>query len=397
MTATDQRIVCVVTGSRADYGHLYWLLREIDAEPGLRLQLVATGAHLNDAFGATLSEVTADGFAVDAEVDNLAMDGAEVAMSDSIARGISGCSEAFQKLVPDIVVLLGDRFEIFSAAVAAMTLRIPIAHIHGGELSAGAMDETMRHAITKMSHLHFVAAEPYARRVVQMGEDPAFVFAVGAPGLDHMSRLDPIPPTELEQDLDLPLSGSGVVFLVTFHPVTLDPAETHAAARALIEALGHWTDARIIITGVHPDPGHDELSKVLVDFAASQPGRAVIRKSLGHRRYLSLMHLCDVVIGNSSSGLIEAPAVGVPTVNIGSRQDGRLRGTSVIDCPASAKDIVAAIERALTPAFRERAATSKPPYGRGGASQSIKNVLASQDLAGILVKNFKDVPIEGRV
>ena len=271
MTTTHPRRVCVVTGSRADYGHLYWLLREIDAEPALRLQLVATGAHLSEAFGATLSEITDDGFTVDAQVDNLKMAGDEVEVSESIARGLTGCADAFKRLAPDVVVLLGDRFEIFAAAAAAMSLRIPIAHIHGGELSAGAMDDTMRHAITKMSHLHFVAAEPYAHRVMQLGEDPASVFAFGAPGLDHMSRLDPVQPAELERELGLPLSG--LVFLATLHPVTLDPAETRTVARAMIDALGHWMEASVVITGVHPDPGHGVLSRLLVEFAARRPDR----------------------------------------------------------------------------------------------------------------------------
>jgi UDP-hydrolysing UDP-N-acetyl-D-glucosamine 2-epimerase len=387
---TDRkRKVCVVTGSRAEYGLLYWLLREIQAEPSLQLQLVVTGMHLAPQFGMTVQQIKADGFVPDAKVDMQLSGDTPKALTKSIGAGLIGFADAFDKLQPDIVVVLGDRFEIFAAAQAAMVARIPIAHIHGGELTEGSIDEAIRHAITKMSHLHFVSAEPYRRRVIQLGEDPDRVWNVGAPGLDTIRKLKILDRTELSRRLDFDLTKP--FFLVTYHPVTLAAESVEEGAEALFAALEEFIDHNVIVTGVNADTGHEGIRRRIAGFAAAHPGRVLVRVSLGQRFYLSALAHADAVIGNSSSELIEAPALKIPAVNIGDRQRGRLRSPGVIDVEADRTAIAAAISKAVSREFREVAQSSASIFGDGHASEQIVRILRDHRLEGILMKRFWDL------
>ncbi|MCB2106474.1 MAG: UDP-N-acetylglucosamine 2-epimerase (hydrolyzing) [Rhodobacteraceae bacterium] len=274
-------------------------------------------------------------------------------------------------------------------ATASLMLGIPIAHVHGGEITEGAVDDAIRHVVTKMAALHFAAAEPYARRLRQMGEDPAHVHMVGAPGLDNFTSGPLLSRDELARDLNLSLKGK--FFVVTYHPVTLAADLGHGAMTHLLDALGAFPNADIVLTGVNSDPGHAAIARAMETFAAEQPARRKLVTSLGQRRYLSAVKHADAVIGNSSSGLIEAPALGTPTVNIGDRQKGRLRAASVIDCGENTLAISAAIAKALDPEFRAEAAKTEPPYGRGGAAAKIAAILKSADPAQLSRKRFHDI------
>lgn len=377
-----------MTGTRAEYGLLYWLMKEIEADPDLDLQLAVTGMHLSPEFGLTYRRIEDDGFTIDAKVEMLLSSDTPVGIAKSTALGVAGFADALATLQPDLLVVLGDRFEIFAAAQAALIARIPIAHIHGGEITEGAIDDAIRHSITKMAHLHFVSAEPHLRRVVQLGEDPARVYNVGAPGIDNIRKLELLGREALEAALGIKLRPP--VFLVTYHPVTLDRRSPAVAARALCDALSQRLGT-VIITKANADTGGRIISEVFDEFAARHTDRAVSITSLGQLRYLSAMSQADVVVGNSSSGLIEAPALKKATVNLGDRQRGRLKASSVIDCEEDAASIESALEEALSDDFRRKLANVASPYGDGGASNRIKDVLKTANLDGILMKSFYDV------
>lgn len=389
MEGTPRRIA-VVTATRAEYGLLRGLLTAVRADPALSLQTVVTGTHLEERFGHTVEEIRADGFAIDAEVPlGLTGDsGLDAALA--LARGLDGMARAFDRLRPDLVVVLGDRFEILGPVQAALLQRIPVAHIHGGELTEGVIDDAVRHAVTKMASLHCVAAEIFARRVRQLGEPPERIFVVGAPGVDAVATLEFLPRDRIAADLDLELGAP--LILATYHPETLGDLPPAQAIAELLAALDGIPEARIVFTGVNADPGHDAVSAAIAAFAEARPGRVRFRESLGQRRYLSLMRLADAVVGNSSSGIIEAPAAGVPTVNIGDRQKGRPRAASVIDCGPGRAAIAAALARALDPAFKAGIAGQALPYGGGGAATRIKDILATVPLAGLVRKPFIDIP-----
>lgn len=381
------RRICVVTGTRAEFGLLRTLLRELRAAPEVELQLVATGAHLSPSHGHTISEIWAEGFEVDEEVDMLLASDSPRAVGQSLGLAVIGLTGALSRLSPDILVLLGDRYEALAAAQAAMMLGIPIAHIHGGEVTEGAIDEVIRHAITKMSHLHFVAAEEFRRRVIQLGEDPSSVQVVGALGLDNIAALETVPCSGLEQALGIVLDGP--ILLVTYHPVTL-AKDASAGLAPLLEALDRQANARIVFTGVNADAGGHAIKNSIEAFCALRPEHRVKVPSLGFRRYLSLMALSAAVVGNSSSGIIEAPSLGVPTVNIGPRQKGRPRAPSVIDCDAEPDKIVDAINHALSPDMQAIADRRDTPYGTPGAGCRIASMLTNTPLHDILLKRFYD-------
>lgn len=386
--------VCVVTGSRADYGLLRWVIEGLAAAPDLQLQLIATGMHLSPEFGLTVREIEADGFHIDRTVESLLSSTTANGVTKSIGVGVIGFSDAFAELSPDLVVVLGDRYEIFAAAISAMVARIPIAHLHGGEVTEGAIDEAIRHSITKMSHLHFVATEVYRRRVIQLGEQPDRVFCVGAPGLDSVEKLELLSRAELEADLDFALGDRNL--LVTFHPPTLSSSGAVAEMGELLAALDALADTHLIFTMPNADPQGGALMTMVDEFVAQHP-LARSFTSLGQLRYLSCMRYVDGVVGNSSSGLIEAPFFKVGTVNIGDRQKGRVRATSVIDCPPDRMAIGAAIERLYSPTFRRELAEVTNPYGTAGASARIVEVIQTVDLSQLFLKSFRDDAATGAV
>lgn len=385
-----RRRICVVTGTRAEYGHMKWLLQELHTDPAVELQVVAAAAHLSSHHGHTIDEIMADGLTVAARVEMLLAGDSPVAMAKSMGLGVIGFADAFTALRPDLLVLIGDRYESLAAAEAAMCLRIPIAHISGGETTEGAIDEAIRHSLTKMSHLHFVSAEAYRDRVIQLGEAPERVVNSGAPGLDHLLRTEFMERDELSRSLGMELADP--LLLVTYHPVTLDDGDQTEPVKECLAALDDIAGATMVVTGVNADAGGSAIERVFRDFAAQRPGRAGVFTSLGYRRYLSLMRLASAVVGNSSSGIIEAPALHVPTVNIGPRQRGRLRAESVIDCAPDRAAIAAAMARALTPDFQKLARTSRSPLGQGGASAAIARALRDWPLDGLLMKSFHDLP-----
>lgn len=365
----------MVTGSRAEYGLLYWLLKEIQADLDLELQLAVTGMHLSPEFGLTYKQIEADGLRIDARIEMLLSSDTPAGVTKSMGLGTIGFADAFERLQPDIVVLLGDRFEILAAAQAALVARIPIAHIHGGETSEGAMDESIRHAISKIAQWHIVAAEPYRKRLIQMGEAPERVFNFGAPGLDHLNRMTWLTRAELEESLEIQLKKP--LFLITYHPVTLPDSPPESAMRELLAALEQFPGATMIFTYPNADTGGRILIECLDHFVAKHPDNTKAFASLGQQRYLSLMREADIVIGNSSSGLIEAPAVKKATVNIGDRQKGRLKATSVIDAAEECSAIAYAVNRALSDEFRASLPYTPSIYGQGNVSGQIRLLLKS--------------------
>lgn len=381
------RKICVVTGSRADYGLLFWLMKDIAADPGLQLQLIATGMHLSPEFGLTYQAIEADGFRIDRKVEILLSSDTPVGVTKSVGLGVIGFADALAELRPDMLVLLGDRFEILAAAQAALFARIPVAHIAGGDTTEGAFDESIRHAITKLSHLHFATNATAAERIARMGENPANVHVVGSPGLDTVRRLEPLSRAELEQSLGFRLRRRNL--LVTFHPVTLAAQSSAAQLAELFAALaGLGDDYGIVMTL----PNADTEGRALIrDIEAFVRGRDNMRAfpSLGQRRYLSLMALVDAVVGNSSSGLYEAPTLKKPAVNIGDRQKGRLMAASVICCAPQREAIAQAIGQAL----QLDCSAVRNPYGDGHSAPRIlaalKAVPAPQAL---LQKHFFDPP-----
>lgn len=375
-----------MTGTRADYGHLFWLLKEIDADPDLELQLVVTGAHLSAKWGNTVETIERDGLPIAARVPFDLSDDSPLAIADSLAHSTSGLAHCFDRLKPDIVVVLGDRYEVLAAAQASLMLGIPLAHLHGGETTEGAFDEAIRHAVTKMAHLHFVAADEYAWRVRQLGESDEHIFNFGAPGLDHLTRSTIAGRDELEKVIGAPLGSP--LFAVTYHPETLDADEGIDGLRAMLTALSGVASASIVFTGVNADPGHDHLTNEIHAFVSADPARRHLIASLGQSRYLGLLKIADAVVGNSSSGLIEAPALRVPTVNIGDRQKGRLRAASVVDCAPTKEAIDAALRKAIDPRFRTQLPENPSLYGVGDAARRIKDVLKTADLRGITKKHF---------
>lgn len=370
---TAKRKICIVTGTRAEYGLLYWLMKEVGADPDLQLQIIATGMHLSPEFGLTYQQIEADGFNIDAKVEMLLSSDSPVGIAKSMGLGVIGFADALDRLKPDILVVLGDRFEILAAAQAAMVARIPIAHIHGGETTEGAFDESIRHAITKMAQWHFVAAESYRKRVIQLGETSDRVFNFGAPGLDHLQRLDWMDRPSLEESLAIKLDLP--VFLVTYHPATLNQRKPIAVMNELLAALDEFPQATIIFTYPNADTGGRALIERLDQWVATNRHHAKAFVSLGQQRYLSLMREADAVIGNSSSGLIEAPALKKATVNIGDRQKGRLKASSIIDAAENKNAIVAAINKALSADFRADLQATKSLYGSGDVSRRIKDTL----------------------
>lgn len=383
------RKIAVVTGTRAEYGLLHLLLKEIQSDSDLQLQLIATCMHLSPEFGSTYRLIEQDGFQIDAKVEMLLSSDSAVGIAKSVGLGVIGFTDAFERLKPDIVIMLGDRFEILAAAQAAFFLKIPIAHIHGGELTMGALDDSIRHCITKLTHLHFTTAEPYRQRVIQMGEQPETVFNCGAPGIERMKKMQFLNREALEKKLHCQFRK--LFFLVTYHPATLELKTLDEELKNLFLALDAFPEATIIVTKSNSDEAGRRVNHYIDEYSLNQPNRIHVFTTLGDQNYLSLLRLADVVIGNSSSGIIEAPAFYVPTVNIGERQAGRLRCDSIIDCGITKSDIHSAIEKALSPAFKVIVKKTISPYDRGESAKLIKDKIKQIGLEKLAKKIFYDI------
>lgn len=377
------RKIAVVTGTRAEYGLLYWIIKGIHDDSKLKLQLLVTCMHLSRDYGLTVREIERDGFPIAARVRMLFPSDTERSIAMSMGKGMIGFAKAYEHLRPDLIVVLGDRFEILSAVASALPFRIPVAHIHGGEATEGLIDEAIRHAVTKMSHIHFVATQRYRKRVIQMGESPKSVFCVGAPGLDNLYKLNMMEREKLFKELGLPEDKR--IGLCTYHPVTLERNAAAYQIRKILKAIRNFKEIYWIFTL----PNADTEGKVIIEeidkFVRKFPSKGKIFASLGQMRYLSLLKNASLMLGNSSSGLIEAPSLKLPAVNIGERQRGRIRGKNVIDVKkCERRDIVNAIDRALSSDFRRSLEEIDNPYGNGGASEKIvkklKSVLLGEDL-----------------
>lgn len=380
------RKICIVTGTRAEFGLLRWLMQEIQHEPELELQVLATGMHLSPEFGLTYREIEQAGFLINAKVEMLLSADTATAVTKSMGLGLISYADAYERLAPDLIVVLGDRFEIFAATAAALIAGIPVAHLHGGETTEGAFDEAIRHSITKMSHLHFVAAEEYRRRVIQLGEQPERVFLVGGLGIDAIKRIKLLDRETLEETLGFKFGPRNL--LITFHPVTLEGQISSGQQMAeLLAALGELDDTHLLFTMPNADTGGRELAAMVNQFAATRQNVRVYT-SLGQLRYLSCMKYVDAVVGNSSSGLAEAPSMGIATINIGDRQKGRLSASSVINCEPTQQSISRALSTVFDPSFRSTLMSTKNPYGSAGASEKIVKIVKNHELKNLLKKSF---------
>jgi len=384
-----RRTIGVVTVARSDYGHLRPLLSEIREAPNLTPLLFVAGSHLAERFGATVGEIEADGWCIAERIETVDPHDDGAAIARSIGRAVSGFGGALVRHRPDLLLVLGDRYEMLGAALAALPLTLPVAHVHGGEVTEGAIDEQLRHALTKLAHVHFVAAEPFARRLQQMGEEAWRIHCVGAPGLDRFRTLRYLDREELARRVGVALTRP--TLLVTFHPVTLEPDRTETYVTELLGALAE-VDATLIVSFPGADTSSGAIIRRLESFAT---GRARVRlvSSLGDDVYASLLREVDAMVGNSSSGLIEAPSFALPVVNVGHRQGGRLRAANVIDVDYGRASIAAGIRRALDPAFAASLKGLRNPYGDGRASPRIVQALQEVKLDARLVhKRFVDLP-----
>lgn len=376
--------VAVFTGTRAEYGLLYWLLHDIRADNDLQLQLLVSGSHLSPEFGHTYQQIEADDFDISAKIEILLSSDSAVGTVKSMGLALIGLADTLARLQPDVLVILGDRFEALAAAQSAMLMKVPVLHLHGGEISEGATDDAIRHAISKLSYLHATSTEAYRQRVIQLGEAPERVHNVGAIGLDHLTRSNLLNKTELAQALNFILTQP--FFVVTYHPVTLADEPAQASFAALLAALDKFPGHQIILTYPNADEGGRQIMTMLQQYAANQPQRVLAIKSLGQLRYLSAVKHAAAVIGNSSSGIIEVPAFNVPTVNIGSRQQGRLAAPSVLHCSATES----AIEATITKALNHPVTNNSNPYGQGDASGKVIQMI--KQLQFNPVKTFYDLP-----
>jgi len=387
-----RRKICAVTTSRADFGLIRGVLKSIRGDSALKLQVMVSGMHLAAGFGQTWRDIETEGITIDRKINMRLTGKSSLDNLKSIAIGLNGFAEAFTELKPDIVVLNGDRFEVLAPALSALMLQIPIAHIHGGELSEGAIDDSVRHAITKMASLHFAATEVYRRRIIQMGESPDRVFNFGAPGLDQL--YGPVQMTRQELEKELGLSLEEPIALVTYHPVTRDSGSTESQVRGLLGAIAA-SGLRAVFTMANADAQGALINSRLQTACAENPERFRWIPHLGHRRYLSCLKYFTVMIGNSSSGLTEAPSFRLPVVNIGDRQRGRVKAANVIDVPGSQAAILKGIRKAISPRFRASLRRTRNPYDRfhdGRTSERIKDKLKRIPLTGeLLQKRFHDL------
>lgn len=361
--------VCIITGSRAEYGILEPLIAKLDKDSEIDLQLIVTGMHLSPEFGLTYRQIEEDGYKIDEKIETVLSSDTSIGISKAMGLGLISFSEAYQRLTPDLVVVLGDRYEIFAAASAAMIGRIPIAHLHGGELTQGAIDEAIRHAITKMSYLHFTSTEEYRQRVVQLGEAPERVFNVGALGVENIKKVELLTKEELEEQINFKFDKA--VALVTFHPVTLETKTSKEQFECLLEAMDDFPNLKIIFTKANADTDGRIINDMIDNYVKKNTGRCIAFTSMGQRRYLSALKYSSIVIGNSSSGIIEAPSFYIPTINIGDRQQGRIKAKSVIDCRTDMSEIKKATQRGLLEILKEQKTDGLNPYEKENTSDQI--------------------------
>lgn len=384
------RKICVVTGTRAEYGLLSRLMRMIQDASETRLQIIATNMHLSPKFGNTYKEIENDGFTIDFKIpiiDDNSKDDA-VTTVKSMAKALSGFADAYDELKPDMVVVLGDRYEILASAEAAMIQRVPIVHIHGGEVTEGAYDDSIRHAITKMSHLHFTSTEEYKKRVIQLGEQPEHVFNVGALGVENVKKMPLMGKEEVEKEIDFEITPNTI--LVTYHPVTLGNRTAKEDVEDFVAALEERKDLRVIFTMPNSDTGGRFIADAIHGFVAGNADRAKAFKSLGVVRYLSVMRQVAAVVGNSSSGLLEAPSFGIPTLNIGDRQKGRIAAQSVFNCTPDKNAILEGLDYIFSEEFREQLPNVRNPYEKENTAEEIFKVISNYPLEQLRQKHFYD-------
>ncbi|QDV49966.1 UDP-N-acetylglucosamine 2-epimerase [Gimesia fumaroli] len=383
------KTVCLVTGSRAEYGLLKPLIDEILSDPAFTLQLLVTGSHLSPEFGLTYQEIEADGYTIDEKVEVVMSSDSPVGICKSMGLGLISFSEAYARLLPNLVIVLGDRYEIFSAVSAAHISRIPVAHLHGGEVTEGAFDDALRHSITKMSHFHFTSTDAYRNRVIQLGENPDRVFNVGAIGLDNIIRLNLMSREEYENSVGLKLNKYNM--LCTFHPVTLEANTAAGQVQNLLNVVESLEDTNVIFTKTNADTDGRVINQLIDEFVQKDATRFKAFMSLGQLRYLSGMQFVDAVIGNSSSGIIEAPSFGIGTINIGNRQTGRIKAESVIDCEATEISIATAFKTLYSPEFQQVRKKVTNPYGDGQTAKKIVNHLRECHFNQSTQKEFYDL------
>jgi len=385
------RKICVVTSTRAEYGLLYWLLKEIEADSELKLQLIVTGMHLSPEFGLTYKEIEKE-FKIDKKIEILSSSHTNLDICAEMARVYEKFAPALAELKPDILVLLGDRYEIFGVAGVASIMQIPIAHIHGGETTQGAFDEAFRHSITKMSHIHFAATNEYANRIIQLGEEPRRVFNVGGTSIENIKKLNLLSKEEFEKSIDFRLAKKNI--LITFHPVTLENSSAREQFSEILKALDGLEDTNFIFTKANSDTDGDVINKMIDEYVSENSQKAVAFASLGQLRYLSAIKFIDIVLGNSSSGLLEVPSFKKATINIGDRQKGRARASSVIDVMPAKEEILAAIKRAYSKEFEQTLKDTINPYDGGNPSKKMVKILKEIKLDGILKKKFYDIGLK---
>ncbi|MBF0619478.1 MAG: UDP-N-acetylglucosamine 2-epimerase (hydrolyzing) [Candidatus Omnitrophica bacterium] len=383
-----KRTICFITGARSEYGLLRPLMSAVKEDADLCLQLIVTGSHLSEAYGLSAREISRDGFKMNEKVPILGPDDSLQAMACAMGKCLEGVARALGRLKPDMIVCMGDRYEMLSAASAAMACRIPVVHLSGGEITHGAMDDQIRHAITKLSHLHLVSTHEHRWRVIQMGESPERVFNVGEVGLADIRKLEYLSRLEIEKELAFRFLRKN--YLVTYHPVTLEEDYGYRGLGALLTALDHQKDTLTIFTKCNADPAGKRFNRAIEKYVAARPGRTILFDSLGRKRYLSVLRQVDAVVGNSSSGIVEAPSFNVPSVNIGARQEGRARAASVIDCAADSGSIAKALVKACSAAFVRKTSRVKNPYEGKGIGHVVA-ILKKVSLRGLLQKEFMDI------
>jgi GDP/UDP-N,N'-diacetylbacillosamine 2-epimerase (hydrolysing) len=381
--------ICIATGTRAEYGLLKPLIEKVKAVKKWELQILVTGAHLSPEFGLTYKLIIEDGIKIDAKVEMLLSSDSAEGIVKSMGLGMIGFAEAFKNLSPDLIVVLGDRYEIMALAASALIFKIPIVHIHGGEVTEGAYDDSIRHSITKMSHIHFTATEEYRKRVVQLGENPDYVYNVGAIGLDNIFNLKLLSRGQLEKELGLKFKKYN--YQVTFHPATLDEATPESQFRELLAAIDEQKDSFFIFTKSNADTDGRNINYLIDDFVKTNPKKAAAFTSLGSLKFLSVLQVCNAIVGNSSSGILEAPSLRTATINIGDRQKGRIQTRSVINCDVDKQSILYGFERLKSKEFLKSISDMESPYGNGKASEKIVKVLNKIDFDSLRTKPFFDV------